>query len=70
MAEHYPIRAIRVADFDALHAVGEHAFHDPPPTPHHRAQMLSRLELDRSLGALCQHLFLINERAVHVRQDQ
>ena len=51
MAEHYPIRPIRRAEFDALHAVGEHAFHDAAPTPHHRAQMLGRFELDRSLGA-------------------
>jgi predicted acetyltransferase len=51
MAEHYPIRPIRAEEFDALHAVGEHAFHDAAPTPHRRAQILNRFELDRSLAA-------------------
>ena len=51
MAEHYPVRPIREEEFDALHAVGEHAFHDAASTPQHRAQMLGRLELDRALGA-------------------
>ena len=51
MAEHYPIRPIRVAEFDALHAVGEHAFHDAAPTPQRRAEILDCFELDRSLAA-------------------
>jgi predicted acetyltransferase len=51
MAERYPIRAIREDEFDAFHAINEHAFHDRPPTPQHRAEMLSRFELDRSLAA-------------------
>ena len=51
MAERYPIRPVREDEFDAFHTTNEHAFHDRPPTPEHRAEMLSRFELDRSLAA-------------------
>jgi predicted acetyltransferase len=51
MADRYPIRAIREDEFDTFRTVDEHAFHDRPPTPQHRADLLSRFELDRSLAA-------------------
>ena len=50
MAAHFPIRAVENG-FDAFHRTNEHAFHDSPPSPRHRAEMLDRLELDRTLAA-------------------
>ena len=51
MAAHFPIRAVGENEFDAFHRTNEHAFHDSPPSPRHRAEMLDRLELDRTLAA-------------------
>ena len=51
MAAHFPIRAVGESEFDAFHRTNEHAFHDSPPSERHRAEMLDRLELDRTLAA-------------------
>ncbi|MGO9218580.1 MAG: GNAT family N-acetyltransferase [Streptosporangiaceae bacterium] len=51
MAAHFPIRAVGENEFDAFHRTNEHAFHDSPPSQRHRAEMLDRLELDRTLAA-------------------
>ena len=51
MAAHFPVRAVGESEFDAFHRTNEHAFHDGPPTQQHRAEMLDRLEFDRTLAA-------------------
>ncbi|HEX3390415.1 MAG TPA: GNAT family N-acetyltransferase [Streptosporangiaceae bacterium] len=51
MAAHFPIRAVEESEFDAFRRSNEHAFHDSPPSERHRAEMLDRLELDRTLAA-------------------
>ena len=51
MAAHFPIRAVEESEFDAFRRSNEHAFHDSPPTERQRAEMLDRLELDRTLAA-------------------
>ena len=51
MAADFPIRAVEESEFDAFHRTNEHAFHDGPPSQRHRAEMLERLELDRTLAA-------------------
>ena len=51
MAAHFPVRAVGESEFDAFHRTNEHAFHDSPPTERHRAEMLDRLEFDRTLAA-------------------
>lgn len=51
MAAHFPIRAVGENEFDAFHRTNEHAFLDSPPTARGRAEMLDRLELDRTLAA-------------------
>jgi predicted acetyltransferase len=47
----YPIRPITEAEFDAFHAVDEHAFHGAPISERARSAVLSRFEIDRSLAA-------------------
>ena len=51
MAAHFPIRPVEESEFDAFRRSNEHAFHDSPPTERQRAEMLARLELDRTLAA-------------------
>ena len=51
MAAHFPIRPVEESEFDAFRRSNEHAFHDSPPTERQRAEMLDRLELDRTLAA-------------------
>ncbi len=51
MAAHFPVRAVGESEFDAFQRTNEHAFHDSPPTERHRAEMLDRLEFDRTLAA-------------------
>jgi predicted acetyltransferase len=47
----YPIRPVREDEFDAFHAVDEHAFNGSPPSGRQRSHELSRFEFDRSLAA-------------------
>ena len=51
MAAHFPIRPVEANEFDAFHRTNEHAFNDSAPSPRHRAEILDRLELDRTLAA-------------------
>ena len=51
MAAHFPIRPVAEHEFDAFRVPNEHAFLGSPLTPQHRAEALSRLELDRTLAA-------------------
>ena len=51
MADPYPIRPIDPDDFDALHAVDQHAFHGRPLPDKQRSQIMRQFEFDRSLVA-------------------
>jgi predicted acetyltransferase len=51
MAAHFPIRAVEAHELDAFRRSNEHAFLDGPPTEQHRAEMLDRIEFDRTLAA-------------------
>ena len=51
MAAHFPIRAVEAHELDAFRRTNEHAFLDGPPTEQHRAEMLERIEFDRTLAA-------------------
>ena len=51
MADPYPIRPIGPDDFDALHAVDQHAFYGRPLPDKQRAQIMRQFEFDRSLAA-------------------
>src|SRR6266702_210452 len=51
MATSYPIRPITEGELPGFRTVHEHAFHGRPASERSRALMLSRIELDRTLGA-------------------
>jgi predicted acetyltransferase len=51
MASPYPVRPITEDELAAFRGVSEHAFHWPPPSEQARAQVASRVELDRTLAA-------------------
>jgi predicted acetyltransferase len=51
MATSYPIRPITEGELPGFRTVHEHAFHGRPASKRSRALMLSRIELDRTLGA-------------------
>ena len=48
----YPIRPVRLEEFDAFQTVDMHAFHGSPLSQDDRQVVTSRLEFDRSLAAL------------------
>jgi Acetyltransferase (GNAT) domain len=51
MADPYPLRPVGPEEFDAYHAVDEHAFHNRPLSPQRREEHLRQFEADRSLAA-------------------
>lgn len=51
MTQGHEIRPIAEDEFDAFHAVDEHAFQGSPPAADERPKILSRFEFDRSLAA-------------------